>query len=35
LPENSDFKPIEVDPQREGFAIEGIAVGIIRSGRAL
>jgi len=35
LPENSDFKPIEVDPRREGFAIEGIAVGIIRSGRVL
>jgi repressor LexA len=31
LPENSDFKPIVVDPRRELFAIEGIAVGIIRS----
>jgi repressor LexA len=31
LPENSDFKPIIVDPRRELFAIEGVAVGIIRS----
>ena len=35
LPENPDFKPIEVDPRRDAMAIEGVAVGIIRSGRAL
>jgi repressor LexA len=35
LPENPDFKPIEVDLQREPFAIEGIAVGVIRNDRNL
>jgi repressor LexA len=35
LPENPDFKIIEVDPRRDALAIEGIAVGIIRSGRTL
>jgi repressor LexA len=35
LPENPDFKTIEVDPRRDALAIEGVAVGIIRSGRAL
>jgi repressor LexA len=35
LPENPDFKTIEVDPRRDALAIEGIAVGIIRSGRTL
>ena len=35
LPENPDFKTIEVDMRRMPLAIEGIAVGIIRSGRAL
>jgi repressor LexA len=31
LPENPDFEPIEVDPQRvDSFAIEGLYVGIIR-----
>lgn len=31
LPENPDFDPIEVDPQRvDSFAIEGLYVGIIR-----
>ena len=35
LPENPDFKAIEVDPRRDALAIEGIAVGIIRSGRTL
>jgi repressor LexA len=35
LPENPDFKIIEVDPRRDALAIEGIAVGIIRSSRAL
>ncbi len=33
LPENPDFKPIHVDPQRDQFAIEGLAVGLIRNGR--
>jgi repressor LexA len=32
LPENPDFKIIEVDPRRTAFAIEGIAVGVIRNG---
>ena len=31
-PANPDFKPIIVDPKREVFAIEGIAVGVVRSG---
>jgi repressor LexA len=30
LPENPDFEPIEVDPRRHVFAIEGRYVGIIR-----
>lgn len=30
LPENPDFDPIEVDPSRHAFAIEGRYVGIIR-----
>ncbi len=33
LPENRDFKPIKVDPQSDEFAIEGLAVGLIRNGR--
>lgn len=32
LPENPDFSPILVDPQRVTLAIEGIAVGLIRDG---
>lgn len=35
LPENSDFSPIEVDLTRQDLVIEGIAVGVIRSGNAL
>ena len=35
LPENADFKIIEVDLRRTPFEIEGIAVGVIRSGKAL
>ena len=35
LPENPDFEPIEVDPRRDRFAIEGIGVGIVRTGRSL
>ena len=31
LPENPDFKTIEVDLRREPLAIEGIAVGVIRN----
>jgi repressor LexA len=32
LAENPDFAPILVDPARQAFAIEGIAVGLIRAG---
>ncbi len=35
LPENPEFEPIIVDPRREEFAIEGLAVGVIRAGRSL
>jgi repressor LexA len=35
LPENPDFEPILVDLKRDFFAIEGIAVGIIRNGKTL
>ncbi len=35
LAENPDFEPIELDLRRDSLAIEGIAVGIIRSGRSL
>jgi len=34
-PENPDFEPIEVDLRNEPLVIEGIAVGVIRNGRAL
>ena len=30
LPANPDFAPIEVDPERHAFAIEGLYVGLIR-----
>jgi repressor LexA len=30
LPENPDFEPIVVDRSTEGFAIEGLAVGLLR-----
>jgi repressor LexA len=30
LPENPEFEPIEIDPRREDFAIEGIGVGVLR-----
>lgn len=30
IAENADYAPIIVDPERESFAIEGIAVGLIR-----
>ena len=35
LPENPDFKPIQIDVREQPLAIEGIAVGIIRNGRSL
>jgi repressor LexA len=31
LPENPDFEPIVVSPDDESFALEGIAVGLIRN----
>ena len=34
-PENPEFEPIEVDLRSETLAIEGIAVGVIRSGKSL
>src|SRR3954470_1969957 len=34
LAENPDFDPIEVDLRTDDLAIEGIAVGVIRNGRA-
>jgi repressor LexA len=35
LPENPDFEPIEVDLTRQELVIEGIAVGVIRSGKSM
>ncbi len=35
LPENPDFEPIVVDLSRQELVIEGIAVGVIRSGMSL
>ncbi len=35
LPANPDFEPIEVDPLRDEFRIEGVAVGLIRRDRWL
>jgi repressor LexA len=35
LPENPDFEPLEIDVRNEQFAIEGVAVGVIRNGRGL
>jgi len=34
-PENPEFEPIEVDARSEPLVIEGIAVGVIRSGKSL
>ena len=34
LPENPDFSPIEIDPRRHAFAIEGLYVGLLRAGPA-
>ena len=30
LPENPDFEPIEIDLRRDGLAIEGVGVGVLR-----
>lgn len=35
LPENPEFETIEVDLRRESFAIEGVAVGVVRNGKSL
>ena len=35
LAENPDFKPIELDLRHDEMAIEGVAVGVIRSGKSL
>jgi repressor LexA len=35
IAENPDFAPIVVDPERRSLVIEGIAVGLIRSGERL
>jgi repressor LexA len=34
VPENPDFEPIEVDSRSEALVIEGVAVGVIRNGKA-
>ena len=34
MPENPDFDPIEIDAREPVFAIEGIAVGVIRNNKA-
>ncbi|MCY1378663.1 LexA repressor [compost metagenome] len=31
LPENPDFEPIRVDADQENFALEGLAVGLLRA----
>ncbi|MSQ60609.1 MAG: repressor LexA [Betaproteobacteria bacterium] len=33
LPENPDFDPIHIDTKKDFFEIEGLAVGLIRSGK--
>ncbi len=35
LPENPDFDPIQIDTKKDFFEIEGLAVGLIRGGKAL
>ncbi|AIX50002.1 MULTISPECIES: transcriptional repressor LexA [Pantoea] len=35
LPENSDFQPIEVDTRQQSLTVEGLAVGIVRTGEWL
>lgn len=31
LPENPDFEPIRVEPEQDNFALEGLAVGLLRA----
>lgn len=31
LPENPEFEPIRVEPERDDFALEGLAVGLLRA----
>jgi repressor LexA len=31
MPENDDFKPINVDLRKQNFSIEGISVGVLRT----
>lgn len=35
LPENADYAPISIDARSGEFALEGIGVGLLRSGKAL
>jgi repressor LexA len=35
LPENAEFKPIAIDTRRDELVIEGLGVGVIRSGKPL
>ncbi|MGH8738324.1 MAG: transcriptional repressor LexA [Burkholderiales bacterium] len=35
LPENPEFRPIELDLRRDSMTIEGVAVGVIRNGKSL
>jgi repressor LexA len=35
LPENPDFEPIIVDARSDEFALEGLAVGLVRAGKGL
>ena len=35
LPENPDYQPIMLDTRRDEFVLEGLAVGLMRSGRSL
>ncbi len=35
LPENPDFEPIIIDTRSDEFALEGLAVGLVRSGKGL
>jgi repressor LexA len=35
LPENEDFKPIEIDLSEQAMVIEGVVVGVIRDGMSL
>lgn len=35
LPENPDFQPIVLDARRDEFVVEGLGVGLLRTGQAL